>query len=459
MRNRIIILFSLTVLALIFCLSLVWEFYLEFNVLPVFGFNVVVETYREHLKDIFTVTGFAVIALLAPTLVLLRLNTRRIKAEEAFYQSEEKFKGVMTASPAGIFIKDLNGQFIYSNPAHRAAYGNGEETVGQTAYDFFSREQAGIFEVQDREVMISGKVREYEYERTSETGGILFFNLIKFPIFDRRGKVSGIGGISTNITERKQAEQIVIQTMDDSVQSNQAKSIFLAHMSHELRTPLNAIIGFSGMMEDRVFGPLGDPKYEEYAAIIRTSGEHLLSLIDDVLDLSKLEAGRVEVKLEPIDIEELISNSIAIIRGQAMAFDMNLYTEITNNLPHLLADRRMVKQMLLNLLSNAVKFTPEDGEIKVTAGIVPDGGLQISVVDTGIGIAEKDIPTVLTPYGQVASDSKAKGAGTGTGLGLPLVVELLKLHKGQLEIKSDVDYGTTISLIFPVEATQEYVQV
>ncbi|NQU57851.1 MAG: PAS domain-containing sensor histidine kinase [Rhodospirillales bacterium] len=452
MQNRTIILFSISVLVMIFCFSVFWEFALEFQALSFFGIHSEPETYSEHLKYVITVTAFALVALIASTLVLLRLNTRRNQVEEAFRQSEEKFQRVMAASPAGIFIKDLDGRFQYSNSAHRAAFGNGEEIVGQTTYDLFSPEQAGIFEEQDREVVISGKVKEYEFERTNKTVGRLFFKLVKFPIFDRHGKVGGIGGISSNITERKQAEQIVIQAMDASVQSNQAKSMFLAHMSHELRTPLNAVIGFSQMMEDHTFGPLGDPKYDEYTAIIHSSGKHLLSLIDDVLDLSKIEAGTVETNLVPIDVGELIASSIDIVRGQVMANDMNLYTEIANNLPHLLADRRMAKQMLLNLLSNAVKFTPEDGEIKVIADLASDGGIQISIVDNGIGIAKEDIPIVLTPYAQIVTDTKVQGRGTG--LGIPLVVELLKLHKGRLGIDSRVDYGTTVTLNFPVEATQ-----
>jgi PAS domain S-box-containing protein len=455
MRNLTILLSSFAVLVSVFVLAVLWEFFFEYSVRSIFTDDIDLQQHIDQIKYVITTTVFVAIALLVPTLALMQVNAKRNKAEDALQISEERFELMMDASPTGMFFRDLDGRFLISNRAYQNFYENAQDVVGKTVYDINPPKDAAIYAAQDKQVIDTGKAQEYEFERIRDSGEKRYYSAVRFPIFDGNGKIEGVGGIISNITERKQADKVVVQAMNDLAQSSQAKTTFLAHMSHELRTPLNAVIGFSQMMEDRTFGPLGAPQYEEYAAIINSSGEHLLELINDVLDLSKIEAGRLEAEVELVDVEKLISSSIAVVRVQAKANDLSLYTEIADNLPHLLADPRMVKQMLFNLLSNAVKFTDREGHIKVVADVATDGGVKISVIDDGIGIDSKDIPTVFAPYGQVTSQSNDKQ--NGTGLGIPLVVELLTLHHGELEFESEVDKGTTMTLAFPPHATQCHV--
>jgi signal transduction histidine kinase len=232
-----------------------------------------------------------------------------------------------------------------------------------------------------------------------------------------------------------------------AVEANKAKSRFLATMSHELRTPLNAILGFSEVIEHEMYGKAGDKRYPEYAHHIHVSGAHLLSLIRDILDLSKIEAGKMELQCEPLAVEELVAEAV-----QLSSADRNhcVSAGIAQALPPILADRRAAKQMLLNLLSNAMKFSPPGRSIEVRALLRNDGGVTITVTDHGIGMAKDDIPKALAAYSQVANDETRRH--DGTGLGLPIVSALMKLHGGSLELESELGSGTTVSLHFPGKA-------
>lgn len=228
--------------------------------------------------------------------------------------------------------------------------------------------------------------------------------------------------------------------------ADQAKSQFLATMSHELRTPLNAILGFSEIMAAETFGPLGSARYKDYADDILKSGKHLLSLINDVLDFTRVDAGALQLNEETVDIADAIGDTVRMIEAQAKAGGVRLHVGTAGALPHIRADHRRVRQVLLNLLSNAVKFTPPGGQVRVTSA-VEDGALVIRVSDTGIGIAAEDIPTVLERFGQIDSDLARKYEGTG--LGLPLTKCLMEYHDGSLEIDSTKGRGTTVSILFP----------
>jgi signal transduction histidine kinase len=230
--------------------------------------------------------------------------------------------------------------------------------------------------------------------------------------------------------------------------ANQAKSQFLATMSHELRTPLNAVIGFSEMLVTETFGPLGNPRYSEYAGDIRASGAHLLSLINDILDLSRLDAGQADLKDDDIDIPVLIEQTVRMVRGQADAARLKLAVKIEPGLPCLRADNRRIRQVLLNLLSNAIKFTPANGRVEISAARTGDG-LAIVVADTGIGIARNDISRALSRFGQI--DSSLSRKYEGAGLGLPLSKQLVELHGGRLVLDSEPGVGTTVSIVFPSE--------
>jgi signal transduction histidine kinase len=227
---------------------------------------------------------------------------------------------------------------------------------------------------------------------------------------------------------------------------SQAKSQFLATMSHELRTPLNAVIGFSEILAAESFGPLGDDRYKDYAKSICDSGRHLLDLINDVLDFSKVDAGHLELQEEVLDLREIASAALRMIAGHADAARVRVTDQLAPDLPLLRADPRRVRQVLLNLLSNAVKFTPEGGEIRIS-GSRTSGGLAIAVTDTGIGIAAEDIPRALERFGQIDNALSRKYAGSG--LGLPLSQRLMALHGGTLDLESEVGTGTVVTIGFP----------
>jgi len=229
--------------------------------------------------------------------------------------------------------------------------------------------------------------------------------------------------------------------------ANRTKSDFLANMSHELRTPLNAIIGFSEVIQKAIMGPLSE-RYREYGADIFNSGTHLLGLINDILDLSKLEAGQFELHEEEIDLGEAIEASMRLLEPQAEKSKIQLLKAIDQSLALIRADDRRIRQVLINLLSNAVKFTPEGGKVRVSS-FRTDGGLAIAVNDTGIGMTSEEIPKALEKFGQI--DSKISRQYAGTGLGLPLAKRLIELHGGTLTIKSEVNVGTTVTIVLPHE--------
>jgi signal transduction histidine kinase len=226
--------------------------------------------------------------------------------------------------------------------------------------------------------------------------------------------------------------------------ADKAKSRFLATMSHELRTPLNAILGMAEMMEHRLFGPVGHPRYEDYTRDIGSAGGHLLALINDVLDLSRIEAGRAELADDRVSLKEVVEETRAALGPRAIRQGIRLDIEVQPNMPPIRADARAVRQMLFNLVGNALRFTPDGGRVLVTVNIDHHGCPLLSVADTGPGIAEDEIQTVLEPFRQ-----GRETAPGGTGLGLPLVKGLIELHGGTMDLFSRVGVGTTVALRFP----------
>jgi signal transduction histidine kinase len=226
---------------------------------------------------------------------------------------------------------------------------------------------------------------------------------------------------------------------------SQHKSEFLANMSHELRTPLNAIIGFSEVLTDRMFGELNE-KQEEYLKDIYASGTHLLSLINDILDLSKIEAGRMELELTDFDLPTALDNALMLVRERAQRRNLTLHKDVDAGLGQIRADERKIRQVVLNLLSNAIKFTPEGGRIEVAA-VPRDGLVEVSVSDTGVGIAPEDQEAVFEEFRQVGTaDKKAEG----TGLGLTLCRKFIELHGGKIWVKSQPGAGSTFTFTIPL---------
>ncbi len=250
-----------------------------------------------------------------------------------------------------------------------------------------------------------------------------------------------------DITERKRVELDLRRAKDEAELASRSKTEFLANMSHELRTPLNAIIGFSDILMGQIFGALGDARYADYARDIRDSGLHLLNLINDVLDVSKVEFGKVELIEETVDIVAVVESCARLMRDRADTAGIRLVQELTSGLPQLQGDSRRLKQILLNLLSNAVKFTPSGGRVTIRAEYRPGDGFRIIVEDTGIGIAKHDLEKALRPFGQI--DSRLARKYQGTGLGLPLARSMAELHGGKLELDSAPGQGTAATIWLP----------
>jgi signal transduction histidine kinase len=232
-------------------------------------------------------------------------------------------------------------------------------------------------------------------------------------------------------------------------EASRAKSEFLANMSHELRTPLNAIIGFSEIMAREILGPVGQPRYRDYAHDIQDSGKHLLGVINDILDLSRIEAGRMTLVEDEVDLAAVISGCVRLLSYRAATAGVAIVPDFDKETCRIRADEGRIRQIGFNLLANAIKFTPQGGEVRIAIAPNHDGEVELTVADTGIGMRPEDIPVAMTPFQQVQTGG-VRNIG-GTGLGLPLTKTLVELHGGRLAISSALGEGTTVSAVFPRE--------
>jgi signal transduction histidine kinase len=263
-----------------------------------------------------------------------------------------------------------------------------------------------------------------------------------------RMRDGGILVTYTDVTERRRVEADLRRARDEAEIASRSKTEFLANMSHELRTPLNAVIGFSDILAGELFGQLGDRRYRDYACDIRDSGLHLLKLINDVLDVAKIEHGRIQIDDEIVDVSAVMQSCVRLVHERAASARVTVSISPQPPLPPLRADNRRLKQILINLLSNAIKFTQAGGSVTLEAK-ADEQGYRISVSDTGIGIAAEDMATVLQPFGQI--DSSLARKYQGTGLGLPLSKAMAELHGGGLELTSTPGEGTTATIWLPPE--------
>jgi cell cycle sensor histidine kinase DivJ len=265
----------------------------------------------------------------------------------------------------------------------------------------------------------------------------------------------GIVAVTRDISERKAQEAETLRARDEAESASRAKTQFLANMSHELRTPLNAVIGFSEILNRELYGTLGETRYRDYARLIHESGEHLLNVVNEILDMSKIEAGKFKIVKEPFDVGPLVKSCCDIMRQMAEQRSLSLIMDVAPGIPELPADKRACKQMLLNLISNAIKFTEPGGWVRVSARQA-DGNVELSVADNGIGIAEADLPKLGNPF--VQANNSYNRSYDGAGLGLSVVKGLARLHGGRLELVSQLGQGTTATIVLPLDAGSESVE-
>jgi signal transduction histidine kinase len=250
-----------------------------------------------------------------------------------------------------------------------------------------------------------------------------------------------------DITAWKRNEEELINARQEAEKASTAKSEFLAKISHEIRTPLNAVIGFSEVMMDERFGPIGNERYRQYLKDIHSSGEHLVSLLNDLLDLSKIEAGKLDLTFITVNLNDLVQQCVAIMQQEANRERVIIRTSLNANLPPIVADARSVRQIALNILSNSIKFTGAGGQIIVATAVNDDQEVSLRVRDTGQGMSEKELQTALEPFRQLATS--ARWGATGTGLGLPITKALAEANHARFRITSEVDTGTLVEVAFP----------
>ena len=287
--------------------------------------------------------------------------------------------------------------------------------------------------------------RSVSLRYASEPNREQYWMISGVPVFSDDGSFIGYRGTGRNVTKEMLAKHALEDAKAQSELASRAKTEFLATMSHELRTPLNAIIGFSEIIKDRLFGSAID-RYAEYAADIFASAQHLLAIINDILDMSKIEAGQMDLHEENIAVSEVVESVVRLLSQKIDAAQISLNVE-ADNLPLIRADQRKLKQILMNLVSNAVKFTPPGGQVDILSFLQPNGDLSIEVRDTGIGMAPEEIPTALAAFGQV--DSTLARKHEGTGLGLPLVKSLVEIHGGRFVLTSEPGRGTSAVVVLP----------
>ncbi|MGE5200698.1 MAG: ATP-binding protein [Acidobacteriota bacterium] len=384
----------------------------------------------------------------------ISLEERMIEEErrhqDALRHSHELLLRVIDAVPVRVSATDKDGRFVFANESFARAIGRPVQAmIGRTPKELRPGADSDAATEMDRR-LIAREIRPAPFEASvRDLGGeerVLLVN--KAVLDDDVGRAMLVVTVSLDITDRKRAELAVLAAKEDAELANHSKTEFLANMSHELRTPLNAIIGFSQLMADEVLGPLGNSKYSGYARDICNSAEHLLGIINDILDVSKLEAGKLEIEEEIVDLSQIVRNLLHFVADRAGALEVAIDTEIARDLPRLRVDQRKLKQVLLNLVTNALKFSHPGGRVLLQARNA-GGAVVIDVIDRGIGMDEAEIATAVTRFGQVASTWNRKHAGTG--LGLPLAIGLVELHGGKLEIKSRKGEGTTVTVSFPAE--------
>jgi PAS domain S-box-containing protein len=362
-------------------------------------------------------------------------------------QSEARFRGFALTSSDWFWETDENHRFTYMSDGIRAFGDDPASCIGRSRVELAADAGSDPIKWQEHLTMLDRHEPFRDFIYTRKVGAQHTGSVSGDPFFDSSGRFWGYRGTARDITKQVLTERSLREAKDAAEAANLAKSQFLANISHELRTPLNAILGFSEMLGRGLAGPV-HPKQEEYAGLVHQSGEHLLNIINDILDLAHVDSGKFELHEESgVDPRRIVDACVSLIRDRANGAALHLSTEIEDHLPPLVADSTRLKQILLNLTSNAIKFTKPGGSVLVTGRQVKDGGVAFEVRDTGLGMTPDEIEIALEPFGQV--DARLAREHEGTGLGLPLARRLAELHGGSLHIDSEKGRGTTVTVTLP----------
>ena len=404
--------------------------------------------------------AMSAMAYAAALAVMVQLVHRR--SESTVRAGEERYRLLAENATDMITRHDEKGRVIFASLAAQQLFG---EPAQKIAGD-------GLFErvhVADRPAYLTALSRsfannepiavEFRVRRagSAEAARYVWVEMQCRPLRAEGAPLDrpGIVAVTRDISDRKAQEAEILRTRDEAESASRAKTQFLANMSHELRTPLNAVIGFSEILNRELFGSLGEARYRDYARLIHESGEHLLNVVNDILDMSKIEAGKFKIVKEPFDVAPLVKSCCDLMRHTAEQRSLSLIMDVAPGIPELPADKRACKQMLLNVISNAIKFTDPGGWVRVSA-VLADGNIEFIVADNGIGIAEQDLPKLGNPF--VQANNSYDRSYDGAGLGLSVVKGLARLHGGRLELASKLGEGTIATIVLPLEGAGESVE-
>lgn len=417
-------------------------------------------SFSAHIASTARIATWLVIRILCIASLLLwslgvglawRTYRRGIVAEIRLKESEERFRDFAETASDWFWETGPDLKITYLSERFSKATGvSSQDLLGRSAREvgWYTMADNGGRPC-DATPAARGAFFSCMYRYGLVEGEVQYWKIGGLAVSAANGQLLGYRGTGSNVTSEIRAQQALSEAKELADLANRAKSEFLASMSHELRTPLNSILGFSEIIKDKIFG-ISSEKYIDYAHDIFNSGTLLLSLINDVLDIAKIEAGRMELYEEIVDVSSIIEAVVRLLREKIAAANLHLETKITAGLPSIRADQRKLKQIFLNLLSNAIKFTPADGLISIAAARRDkDGDLEVIIRDTGIGIARQEISKALEPFGQIENSLTRSHAGTG--LGLPLVKALTELHGGTVAITSQVGRGTEVVITLPRE--------
>lgn len=373
------------------------------------------------------------------------------RAEKALNETERKYRTIVDNAAGGIYQTTAEGQFLSANPAmaNLLGYETVEALLEDVEYSdkFYASNKERMRLI--RELESVGFSRNFETQILTRDGERRWVNINARAVKDDDGNILYFEGSMEDITSRKTTE---IELREAKVQSdiaNRAKSEFLANMSHELRTPLNSIIGFSEIISSEVLGKLENRQYWEYANDIHQSGQNLLKIINEILDVSRIDAGERQLNESQVDLDKVIGSCVEFLQTRSEEGQLTINNLTVGEVPQVIGEELALKQVITNLLSNAVKYTPAGGVITISHEIDNGGQLRLSVTDTGVGLTEEEIQKALSPFGQV--DSSLSRSGSGAGLGLTLADALTRLHGGKLELLSQKGVGTTTTIVLPAD--------